>query len=41
MLEASLIPDLVPGLPSNLSSEPWPEEFQKQYADLELELKEG
>ena len=41
ILRASPLPDVIPGMPSNLSAEMWPERFQKLFAELEQELKEG
>ena len=41
MLMATNQVTMAANIPGNLSAEPWPEEFQKQYAELELELKDG
>ena len=41
MLMATNQPTMAANIPSNLSAEPWPEEFLKQYSELEQELKEG
>ena len=41
MLRGSPVPDIVPNIPVNLSAELLHEDFKKQYAELELELKEG
>lgn len=41
VLRGTPSPNIIGNIPSNLSADPWPEEFQKQYAKLEQELKDG
>lgn len=41
MLRGSPLPDILPNIPVNLSAELLHGDFKQQYAELELELKEG